>query len=255
MKKPLVLILSGDGINCQNETAWAFNLTGAEAHCVHVNDLLDNPDMLTKYQGMAFPGGFSFGDELGSGQLLAIKMKNRLKDVLDQTVKRQIPIIGICNGLQVLTKLGLLPDWNQDRTVAMAHNSHGHFIDRWVEMKALKSCCIWTQGLEDQTVSVPVRHGEGKFTFTPGSEDKVYQKLKDSGQIVFRYSEDINGSYDQIAGICDPTGMILGLMPHPEAVLYQATLPAKSTSPLESTWAMKLFQNAVTAMTKQMENL
>ncbi|PIP96259.1 MAG: phosphoribosylformylglycinamidine synthase [Bdellovibrio sp. CG12_big_fil_rev_8_21_14_0_65_39_13] len=255
MKKPLVLILSGDGINCQNETAWAFNLAGAVSHCVHVNDLLENPDMLLSYHGMAFPGGFSFGDELGSGQLLAIKMKNRLKAVLDEAVKRKMPMIGICNGLQVLTKLGLLPDWNQERTVAMAHNRQGHFIDQWVEMKALKSRCIWTQGIEDQTVSVPVRHGEGRFTFTPGSEEKVYQQLKDNGQIVFRYNEDINGSYDQIAGICDPTGMILGLMPHPEAVLYQATLPAKSLSPLDTTWAMKIFENAVTTMTKQMEKL
>lgn len=255
MRKPKVLILSGDGINCQNETAWAFELAGAESQCIHVNDLLENPDLLDSFQGMAFPGGFSFGDELGSGQLLAIKMKNHLKEVLDRAVVRKLPMIGICNGLQVLTKLGLLPDWNQDRTVAMAHNLQGHFIDRWVDMTILKSSCLWTKGLENQVVSVPVRHGEGRFTFTPGYEDQVFQQLQANGQIVFRYTQDINGSFDQIAGICDPTGTILGLMPHPEAVLFDATRPEKSPIPLTSTWAQILFKNAVQLMAKQMENL
>lgn len=246
MKSPKILIISGDGINCERETAWAFSLVGAETQIVHINEILKNSQLLESCQGIAFPGGFSFGDELGSGQLLAIKMKARLQDSLHRVVEKRIPMIGICNGLQVLTKLGLLADWNGERRVAMARNKQGHFIDRWVKMKVESDHCIWTKGLKDQMVDVPVRHGEGRFQFIPGRENEIYQDLTDQKQIVFRYTEDINGSYERIAGICDPTGTILGLMPHPEAVLYQVTTPQVSLTPFQETWSMKLFSNAIT---------
>ncbi|GAB4019098.1 MAG: hypothetical protein Fur0010_20710 [Bdellovibrio sp.] len=128
----------------------------------------------------------------------------------------------------------------------MARNKQGHFIDRWVKMIIESDHCIWTKGLKDQVVDVPVRHGEGRFQFIPGRENEIYQDLSNQKQIVFRYTEDINGSYQRIAGICDPTGTILGLMPHPEAVLYQVTLPQVSLVPFQETWSMKLFSNAIT---------
>lgn len=245
MIAPNVLIIAGDGINCMRETAWAFDLAGARSKIVHINDILANPFMVDDFHSIAFPGGFSFGDELGSGQLLATKMKNQLRSSLDKAIERKLPIIGICNGLQVLTKLGLLPDWKGERTVAMAQNNHRKFIDRWVTLTIEKNKSIWTKGLEGKTLEVPVRHGEGRFTFPEGRESEIYGKLLGNGQVVFKYTEDINGSYEKIAGICDPNGVILGLMPHPEAALYSTTHPFGFSSAPKETLSLTLFKNAV----------
>ena len=131
------LILTGDGINCERETAKAFINAGAEAEIIHVNDLLENPSALKNYSGMAIPGGFSFGDELGSGQVLALKIKHGLKEASDEFVADKKPIIGICNGFQVLVKLGLLPFPLEDRVMALAANESGHFINRWSTLSPL----------------------------------------------------------------------------------------------------------------------
>ena len=216
------LILTGDGINCERETAWAFERAGGSAYIVHVNDLLQRPTMIHEYDGMAFPGGFSFGDDLGSGQILAMKLRYQMGEELKLFVERGAPIIGICNGFQVLTKLGLLPDITKERYMALAPNIHGRFLDSWVPMERMSNAvCKWTQGMKD--LELPIRHGEGRVVFTAGKEREIYEELRQHGQIALRYKMDINGSYEQIAGVTDRTGLILGLMPHPEAFLYQET--------------------------------
>ena len=238
------LVLTGDGINCANETAWAFELAGGQADIVHVNDLLNQPSKLFDYQGMAFPGGFSFGDDLGSGQVMALKMRHALGAELSGFVDNGAAIIGICNGFQMLTKLGLLPHPKRSRSVALAPNLHGQFIDRWVTLeRPQSSVCKWTAGLEQ--FDLPIRHGEGRVVFSLGQEAALYQELLDRGQVALRYSKDVNGSYERIAAICDPTGMILGLMPHPEAHLFHLHRPNHTAAPFTEGAGLKLFKNIV----------
>lgn len=217
------LVLNGDGINCERETAQAFELAGATATIIHVNELLATPKKLRDFQGLALPGGFSFGDELGSGQILALKLKYGLSEEFSQFVTEQKPIIGICNGFQVLVKLGLLPNPNEKRCVALSNNESGEFIDRWVSLKIQsKTVCRWTTLLED-TIELPIRHGEGRLVFTAGKEEPLYQELAQKGQIPLTYTENVNGSAYQIASLCDPSGVIFGLMPHPEAYVSEVT--------------------------------
>lgn len=238
-----ILVLCGDGINCERETALAFEIAGGSPEIMHVNDLLAKPDCLHNYRGMAFPGGFSFGDDLGAGLVLGLKLRSTMANQLREFIAAGNPIIGICNGFQVLSKLGLLPDFNGPRTMALAPNIHGRFIDRWVRMNVHQNnICKWTEGLTD--IELPVRHGEGRVVFLSGQEKTIYERLVAQGQVVLQYQEDINGSYAQIAGICDPTGLVLGLMPHPEAFLFQATNRTLSSSPpLSAGDGQALFQN------------
>ncbi len=237
-------VLTGDGINCAPETAWAFELAGGEAEILHVNDLLDVPHRLLDFDGLALPGGFSFGDDLGSGQLLALKLRHSMGNVLQQFVARGAPIIGICNGFQVLTKLGLLPFPQEERAVAIGSNQQGRFINKWVELEcSANSVCIWTKGLEQ--LSLPIRHGEGRVVLRADQEDRLYRRLRDNGQIVLRYTETVNGSYDRIAGLCDPSGLIFGLMPHPEAHLLNIQHPQNSAMPFLEASGLKIFQNIV----------
>jgi len=221
INKPKVLVLTGDGINCERETARAFELAGAEPKIVHVNDLLENPKSLATFEAAAFPGGFSFGDDLGSGQILALKLSLQLGDELKEFVAAKKPVIGICNGFQALTKLGLLPEPFGVRKMALARNFQGHFIDRWVEVEAEKaSVCLWTRNLaQEGSFALPIRHGEGRVVFSKGDEEGIHRQLSVAGQIVLRYAEDVNGSHGRIAGVCDPTGHVFGLMPHPEAAV------------------------------------
>lgn len=221
MMKATFLVLAGDGINCERESARALEAVGAQARIVHVNDLLKNSRELLSYQGLIIPGGFSFGDELGSGLILATKIKHQLNDSFREFVAQKRPILGICNGFQVLTKLGLLPFPFEERSAALAHNASGHFMNRWSSLEIpTQTRCQWLAGLEGQTLDLPVRHGEGRLLFqTP----QVLERVKELGLIALRYKEDINGSTDRIAGLTDPSGMILGMMPHPEAYMFQAT--------------------------------
>lgn len=240
-QRPVFLILTGDGINCERETALAFEQAGGQTRIQHVNDLLVNPSSLQQYDGLAIPGGFSFGDDLGSGLILGLKLKYALKEELLRFVEAQKPIIGICNGFQVLTKLGLLPDYKQERQVALAQNIHGRFMNQWASMTAPdNSICVWTKGIK--TIQLPVRHKEGRVVF---SSPEALEKLKANGQIVFRYDEDINGSTDKIAGICDSTGLIFGLMPHPEAFVFQETAPQHQQDSSRHGEGFPIFHNII----------
>ncbi|MEC8623974.1 MAG: phosphoribosylformylglycinamidine synthase subunit PurQ [Bdellovibrionota bacterium] len=258
-KKPHFLVLAGDGINCEQETKLGFEKAKAKTTIIHINELLDRPKLLRDYQGLAFPGGFSFGDELGSGQVLALKCKRGLKDELNLFVEKESPIIGICNGFQTLLKLGLLPFPGEKREVGLAPNREGTFQNYWVKLKAppSKSVCHWTEGIFDGDEScefeLPLRNREGRITLKKGSEDKIYNKLLKNGQIPLQYSDQLRPlakfQHESIAGLCDPKGLIFGLMPHPEASLFEAThrihYKKRCKDPDQKAWGQKIFDNIV----------
>jgi phosphoribosylformylglycinamidine synthase subunit PurQ / glutaminase len=231
MKKPLFIILTGDGINCERETARAVELSGGTAKIVHVNDLVDAPETLKSADGLAVPGGFSFGDELGSGQIMALKIQHGLDEAFFRMVREKKPVIGICNGFQVLVKLGLLPFPDApERVAALAANEGGSFIDRWVELEVKDSVCLWTRGISSKTIRLPIRHGEGRIVV---KDEGVYETLVKNGQIPLVYTQDVNGSKGCIAALTDPSGVVLGLMPHPEAFVRRATFAQPSANVLE----------------------
>ena len=227
-------MITGHGINADVELCNAFVMAGSEADRIHVNDLISDPKRLLCYDILAFPGGFSFGDHIGSGVVFANLFKLNLKHVLQEFVASRRLVIGICNGFQVLVKMGFLPNisgtW--EREVSLIHNDSGKFEDRWVTVRVNRaSPCVWTRGCTD--MELPVRHGEGKFVAVSSTalkrlqnEQLVVLRYAGSGDGPVRYPDNPNGSVDDIAGICDPTGKVLGLMPHPEAFVTPETHPS-----------------------------
>jgi len=221
------LVLTGYGLNCDNETGYGFELAGAKVTRVHINSLIDGTSVLDDYKIMVFGGGFSWGDDHGAGVIQAVRMKTSIGASILEFIEKGNLVLGICNGFQTLVNLGLLPGLDSDyqkRSVALTYNDCGNFIDHWVTLKVNpESCCIFTRGLDQ--LELPVRHGEGKFY----SDDKTIDRLVDEKQVAVRYAMpdgspaggkfpfNPNGSLYDIAGICDPTGRIFGLMPHPEA--------------------------------------
>ncbi len=257
------LVLTGYGINCDEETAFAFKKAGAEASIVHVNDLIKKPGQLKDFQIFAFPGGFCYGDDTGSGNALANKMRNMLWQDLMEFIDQEKLVIGICNGFQVIANLGLLPAIDGkygERTVALAPNNSARYECRWVSLKGFSKKCVFTKGIED--IRMPVAHGEGKFT----TSKDVLEKLVENDQLVFKYAKgkglaggefpfNPNGSVLDIAGICNETGRILGMMPHPERHIFftqqddwtkqKETLKRKGEKLPEEGAGMKIFRNAV----------
>jgi phosphoribosylformylglycinamidine synthase I len=228
MKKVKTLILRTAGTNCDQETAHAFRQVGSEVDLVHINALVKDKKILSKCHILAIPGGFTYGDDIASGKILANEIKSKINKEMHAFVNSGKLVIGICNGFQVLVKMGLLPklggksDFQIEATLSL--NDSGKFEDRWVHLKSdsKNTKCVWTKGLPE-IIYVPIAHAEGKFI---PKNRSVLKSLKDNGQVVFRYTtqdgleasypENPNGSTDAIAGICDPSGRILGLMPHPE---------------------------------------
>lgn len=245
--KVKALILTGDGINCEAETALAFSEHGCETKIMHVQDLIDQPGLLNQCQILALPGGFSFGDEIGSGQILALKLKYSLGVALTEFINNKKLIIGICNGFQVLVRLGLLPKPFTERQMTLTHNRQGHFINKWVNLTVPKSNCIWTRDLQGKDIALPIRHGEGKITFAgdQATQHNTFCTLVSQGQIALSYTEDVNGSYQQIAGVTDPTGCILGLMPHPEAATSHWLLPDGTQKKSGQSFGQQFFINAI----------
>jgi len=223
MKTVKVIVLFGDGINCERETSLAFRELGADVQIVHINDLLKKPVLLKEFDIMAIPGGFSFGDELGSGRLLALKIKHGLLDEFKNFVESKKPIIGICNGFQVLVQLGLFS--KSDENLTLTYNESGNFINKWVDLEVEENTrCKWIDNsFKGETFRLPIRHGEGNFNTNNDQKKECLENLKLSGNIVLRYKENINGSMGNIAGICDDSGLVFGLMPHPEAAFFKAT--------------------------------
>ncbi len=222
-KKPKVIVLRTAGTNCDEETVFAFQQCGADVDSVHIKQLCAKEISLHDYHILAIPGGFTYGDDIESGRILANELRVHLGGEIRKFIDDGKLIIGICNGFQVLVKAGILPGNGSSlaQSVSLTFNNSNKFEARWSYLKP-GGQCVWTEGI-DHVVYFPVAHAEGKFV-TP--DDKILRKLIDRNQIVFSYCEpdgadpdypdNPNGSYENIAGITDPTGRILGLMPHPE---------------------------------------
>ncbi|MBN2352479.1 MAG: phosphoribosylformylglycinamidine synthase subunit PurQ [Spirochaetales bacterium] len=253
MKKVRVCVITGFGINADLELAEAFRRTGGLPERVHLSDLIENPAALDRFGIVAFPGGFSFGDHLGSGKVFASLCKQHLRARLDAFVNAGKLVIGICNGFQMLVKMGILPnlegDWAQD--VSLIHNDSGVFEDRWVRLDSFPGTrCVWTIGLPP--IELPVRHGEGKFVARDAGVDNA---LVDGRLIALtyrsanggpaRYPENPNGSLRGIAGICDRTGRVFGLMPHPEAFLTPYNHPRWTRSLPERAAGLLIFERGI----------
>ncbi len=252
------LILRTAGTNCDRETQLAFELAGAQAERIHVNRLAREAAPLETAQILALPGGFSYGDDVASGKVLAVELAHVLGEALQRFVDRGGLVVGICNGFQVLVKTGLLPDARlrpaAERKATLTFNDSHKFECRWVRLKAPRNTvCVFAEGGE--TLEVPVAHGEGKFVTR---DEDVLRELIDTGQVVYRYTAldggepaypaDPNGSVDHIAGICDPSGRILGLMPHPERHLFARQHPCWTRADGEGEGAgLRLFKRAVDA--------
>ena len=241
--RPKTLILTGEGVNCENETALAFQEAGSDPTIMFLSQLIESPQRLFDFHILALPGGFSYGDEIGSGQVFALKLKKHLGSELEMFIKKKRPVIGICNGFQVLMKLGFF-NMKRQQVMGLAPNANGEFVNKWVALSVCpNSHCIWTKGLETEG-ELPIRHGEGRVVFKEGKEN-LFNKFNEKGQAVFFYKKDINGSYKKIAGLCDKSGVVLGLMPHPEADLFQVTHPKKRGDPFKKSWGFKIFKNSV----------
>ena len=252
--KPRVLVLRSAGSNCDQETKYAFDTVGGVSDLIHVNRLLEGPVKLSDYQILAIPGGFTYGDDISAGKVLANQIKYKLADSLSGFHQSNKLIIGICNGFQVLVKSGLLSavDLKAEQSITLTDNDSGKFEDRWVYLQVNKSPCVFTQGMKDQ-VYFPVAHAEGKFV---AQDNTVLEDLWENNQVVFQYTTvndgpvdypaNPNGSVDNIAGICDPTGRVLGLMPHPERHFDPTNHPQWTRFGLaEEGDGVPIFRNAV----------
>lgn len=222
MIKPKTCILRSDGTNCDVELVYAFDKFGAQSELVHINELRDKSKKLKDFQILALPGGFSYGDDIASGKVLAIELVSFLKDELQNFVDKKGIVIGICNGFQTLIRTGLLPfDHLGQMEATLTNNSSGHFECRWVKIKFEKSKLSWIK--KEEVIDIAVNHGEGKFFAT----DKVIRKIEDDNLVFARYVNENgnptqlyphnpNNAQNAIAGISNETGRIIGMMPHPE---------------------------------------
>lgn len=225
-KKPKVIIIKTDGVNCDAELAYAFKLAGGDPKIVHVTQLRSGHENLKNYEILAVPGGFSYGDDVVSGKILAIELTSFFAEELRKFTKRPDTLtIGICNGFQVLVRTGLLPFGKiGEMDATLTNNDSGHFECRWVNLQIdPNTSCVFLKKLQGTKVSYQVAHGEGKFLTTPENILKIEDKnlvavryIDEKGKKTQEYPANPNGSPHAIAGVTDPTGRILGLMPHPE---------------------------------------
>lgn len=261
MNKAPVLIITGYGLNCEAESKYAWELAGAAPRLVHLNDLLERPAMLHEFGALMFIGGFSYGDHMSSGHAFALRMKHRLSGELERFIRDGKLIMGVCNGFQIIVKLGLLPGLDADyftQRVSLMQNDCGAFQNFWVELRFESTApCVFTRGLD--RMPLPIRHGEGKLFVT---DAQLLQRIEDERCVACRYVDpstgaptqeyphNPNGSLNAIAGLCDPTGRVFGLMPHPEAYLYPENHPQWDLQKLDGKLparglGLRLFENAV----------
>ncbi|MBU0674999.1 MAG: phosphoribosylformylglycinamidine synthase subunit PurQ [Proteobacteria bacterium] len=260
------IVITGNGTNCEMEMAQACRLGGADqVDIVHMSQLIHGEYTLDDYHFLNLPGGFLDGDDLGAGQAGAHRLKHvEIKSSKEKLMDRLIRfigdgklVLGVCNGFQLMVKTGLLPGFDHQydrRQVSLTHNDSGRFEDRWVTLKVdEKSPCIFTQGLE--SLYFPIRHGEGKFV---AMDEGVMARVEQEKLVALRYADPLtgeatmtyplnpNGSPNGIAGICDPTGRLFGLMPHPEAFLHRTNHPRWTREDLpEEGQGVSLFRNAI----------
>jgi phosphoribosylformylglycinamidine synthase I len=234
MAKPRVLILRAPGTNCDEETAFAFQCAGAEAELLHVNRLLANPSATRQFQILCIPGGFSYGDDIAAGRIFGNQFRHHFAASLHEFKTAGKLILGICNGFQVLMKSGiLLGDGTPDPPATLTWNDSGKFEDRWVHLATDTAQCIFLRDID--SLYLPVAHAEGKFVV---GNDASRQKLATAGQLALRYTglaggvngevgypQNPNGSMGNVAGVCDESGQIFGLMPHPERYIDRTHHP------------------------------
>ncbi len=254
MSKPKALVLRAAGTNCDRETQYALELAGFEADRVHVFRLMENPALLAEYQMLAIPGGFSYGDDVAAGKILANQMLQKLQEPLNDFIAAGKAALGICNGFQVLIKSGLLP-WGKvcresaNRDATLGWNDSGKFETRWVYLRAETDKCVFLK--KGDMLPMPVAHGEGKFI---PRDDGVFDRLVGDGQVALRYVDadgnsgsypvNPNGSTSDIAGICDPTGRVMGLMPHPERFVVKTQHPRWTRENIDTPAGLTVFQRA-----------
>ena len=260
--KPPVLIITGYGLNCEAESKAAWEISGADPRLIHLNDLLDAPSLLHDHKILMLIGGFSFGDHLaGSGHVLALRIAQRMKDHIGSFIQKGGLILGICNGFQTMVKTGLLPGFDNNyfiQKLALMHNDCGVFQNFWVRIAfEPDSPCVFTRGLS--AMDLPVRHGEGRL-FT--ADRNLMRQIESSRLVACRYADpetnlpasafphNPNGSLNAVAGLCDPTGRVFGLMPHPEAYIFPENHPRWQYRRLNGTLppegeGLKIFRNAV----------
>jgi phosphoribosylformylglycinamidine synthase len=252
MATPRVLILRAPGANRDVDAQFAFETAGAAADLVHINRLRERPGLLNGYQILTIPGGFAYGDDVAAGKILANQLAHLLGDVLRKFRNSGKLILGICNGFQAILKAGLLVPPDEDGPVAtLTYNAHGRFEDRWVHLKVTPNHCPFLTGMEH--MYVPIAHGEGRFICR---EAWLLEGLRQAGQVVLHYVDESgnpgdfpvnpNGSHGHVAGICDTTGRVLGLMPHPENHLLPTHHPQWTRRGLAAEGdGLALFRNAV----------
>ena len=220
MSQPKILILRAPGTNCDAETAHAFRLAGGAPEVVHLNQLLDSPRLANDFQVLCIPGGFSYGDDIAAGRIFGNQIRHHLADALREFREAGKLVLGICNGFQVLIKSGLLDiDDAQGSAASLTWNESGRYIDRWVGLKTSGDRCAFLQGMTE--LALPIAHAEGQFVVR---DEESLKKFQQNGQLVLRYAdvEDMpspfnpNGATADVAGMCDTTGRVFGLMPHPE---------------------------------------
>lgn len=242
------LILKGPGTNCDGETKFACERVGFKADIVHISELLSHPDRLNDTSLFIVPGGFSYGDDLGAGTVLGNQLLKILPR-LQEYVSAGGLMLGICNGFQILTRAGLLPDPMEGRqSVTLTFNQSGKFEDRWVRLSVESTRSVFLR--EKMTIELPVAHAEGRFTADP----ERLRRLNKAGQVVLRYVDELgqpaaypgnpNGALEGIAGICDPTGRVLGLMPHPERFVVPTQHPRWTRSKPREGEGLMFFKNA-----------
>ncbi len=258
--KPRAIILRTAGTNCDYETRYALEKAGADVDLVHVNQLVKDKGLLSSYHIFVLPGGFTYGDDIAAGKVLANQLRHHLLDELTRFVDDGKLVIGICNGFQVLIKMGLLPgingtqpsstnEYRQEFT--LTYNDSNKFEDRWVYLKSLSDKSVFID--KDCLLYVPIAHAEGKFVAGNGGE---LEALGKSGQIIFKYVDkdgnianypwNPNGSLDNIAGVCDSTGRVIGMMPHPERYIEPTQHPRWTREGLKAEGdGIAIFRNAV----------
>jgi phosphoribosylformylglycinamidine synthase subunit PurQ / glutaminase len=263
---PHAVVIRAPGTNCDQELCRGFALAGAAVELVHLEALIRDPAPLAKADLLGVPGGFSYGDDIASGRIFAMKVRERLYAPLRDALARGVPVFAPCNGFQVAVQVGLLPGpagsvWPENaapaQEVALTDNIGGRFVDRWVPVEyPADAACVWTRGVLDHipgdfkhdAALLPVAHGEGRFVAaSPG----VLSRLRGAGQVAVIYLDNYNGSVASIAGISDASGRVFGLMPHPERFLEWTRHPYWTRLPKDllklPTPGARMFMNAVEA--------
>ena len=258
MANPKALVLRTAGTNCHRETLYALQQAGFDAEVIHVFRLMEDPAPLAGCRLLVAPGGFSYGDDVAAGKILANQMLHHLTEPLQRFVDAGNLVLGICNGFQVLLKSGLLP-WaavdaaTANRDATLAWNDSGRFVDKWIHLRADSDVCVFVR--RGDVITLPIAHGEGKFV---PRNDEVLDRIREGDQVALRYCDadgrtgvngaNPSGSIDDIAGLCDPSGRVMGLMPHPERFIDITHHPAWTRGGIDEADGLTMFRRAREAL-------